>query len=595
MKIKDNKRETEYFELLKCWCDKILELQFVKTGNKRMEGGIFCPSCLMIHGRCWETLYPFLYLADKTGEEKYLTAARRLFAWGENLLCDDGSFYNDAQSTWAATTVFAAAALCEALKYHGHLLEKKEKNDWENRLKNAEKWIFKNINIGLESNINYYAATAGVLALTSNYFEEKQYLEKVKEMAWVCMQHFTKDGLFYGEGKPMNHITKRGCRPVDIGYNVDESLAFLILYAKEMEDKPMLMKLKDYLSVHMEFFLPDGGWDNSFGTRNYKWTYWGSRTTDGCQGTYGVWEETDTIFSEIAYRNLKLLKECTKEGLLYGGPDYYVHGEEACVHHSFSHAKGLAAALNSGIHNCKTMELPEEMREGVVYYQTIDTYKIQKGDYRATVTFNDFCYHKGGHASGGTMTLLWHKRLGPILAASMCQYQLIEAHNMQLSLKKDLHYSQVMGIYFQNEKGLYAQCYDYNAKQEVHETDEKIMITSIGTLVNDNQVSHESAINYKITYFFTEYEVVIEGKVMGLDSHHAEFIMPIIGRHNNKIKIQGNKLYFDKGDSILVVTACNLKVPPKKVFCLSGGFEAYECRIKTNENGEFKVIIKESE
>ena len=26
----------------------------------------------------------------------------------------------------------------------------------------------------------------------------------------------------------------------------------------------------------------DGGWDNSFGTRNNKWTYWGNRTSDGC-------------------------------------------------------------------------------------------------------------------------------------------------------------------------------------------------------------------------------------------------------------------------------------------------------------------------
>ena len=36
------------------------------------------------------------------------------------------------------------------------------------------------------------------------------------------------------------------------------------------------------LRTHMEFMLPDGAWDNSWGTRNYKWSWWGSRTSDGC-------------------------------------------------------------------------------------------------------------------------------------------------------------------------------------------------------------------------------------------------------------------------------------------------------------------------
>ena len=40
------------------------------------------------------------------------------------------------------------------------------------------------------------------------------------------------------------------------------------------------------MRTHMEFMLPDGGWDNSWGTRNYKWTWWGSRTSDGCQPAY---------------------------------------------------------------------------------------------------------------------------------------------------------------------------------------------------------------------------------------------------------------------------------------------------------------------
>jgi hypothetical protein len=31
------------------------------------------------------------------------------------------------------------------------------------------------------------------------------------------------------------------------------------------------------MDTHLEFMLHDGAWDNSWGTRNFKWTYWGNR------------------------------------------------------------------------------------------------------------------------------------------------------------------------------------------------------------------------------------------------------------------------------------------------------------------------------
>ena len=40
------------------------------------------------------------------------------------------------------------------------------------------------------------------------------------------------------------------------------------------------------METHLEFMLPDGAWDNSWGTRSFKWTYWGGRTSDGFMGGY---------------------------------------------------------------------------------------------------------------------------------------------------------------------------------------------------------------------------------------------------------------------------------------------------------------------
>lgn len=109
-----------------------------------------------------------------------------------------------------------------------------------------------------------------------------------------------ENGLLYGEGQPAEHVTKRGCRPVDIGYNAEESIPSLILYAKTVGDSKLTEKLKEILRKLLVFMLPDGAWDNSFGTRNYKWTYWGSRTSDGCQSAYGIWGDEEPVFHEAA-------------------------------------------------------------------------------------------------------------------------------------------------------------------------------------------------------------------------------------------------------------------------------------------------------
>ena len=100
-------------------------------------------------------------LADRTGEARYLDAARKLFEWSESLACDDGSIYNDGQSAWRGITVFAALSLREALHRHGQLLPAAERAAWQARLLAHGEWVHRNIRPGFESNINYYAAGAG--------------------------------------------------------------------------------------------------------------------------------------------------------------------------------------------------------------------------------------------------------------------------------------------------------------------------------------------------------------------------------------------------------------------------------------------------
>ncbi|MBR4428837.1 MAG: hypothetical protein IKS78_05720, partial [Clostridia bacterium] len=351
--------ETEYFGLLRTWLDELLTYAVDDPGHPSLDGAILCPACSVIHGRCHDAVYPLLYMAERTGERRYLDAAGKLFKWAGYMVCDDGSVYNDSQSEWCGITAFAALSYVKALSFHGQLLSGDEKKAWEERLMNMALWLNANITAGTRTNINYLAANAAAMELTGRYFKNSVFLDSARELAAAALSHISENGLIVGEGGAYGALTPKGVRPVDIGYNVEETLPSLYEYASAAGDGPAMEQVKRLARAHLEFMLPDGAWDNSMGTRNYKWTYWGGRTSDGCQALFNALGKTETVFAEAAYRNLNLLKSCT-DGLLYGGPHYKRHGELPCIHHAFCHAKVLAQALDEGVAEFERTSLPSD-------------------------------------------------------------------------------------------------------------------------------------------------------------------------------------------------------------------------------------------
>ncbi len=198
----------------------------------------------------------------------YLEGAVRVFRWGEHLLCQDGGFYNDAQSSWRGITVFQAMALYETLEKHGRILEDRERRAMEDRFARAGEWVYKNIVPGYPTNLNYFAAGAALLALLGGQYGKTQYTRQAETLFCLCRQQVGVSGLLCGEGGSIGGQDSRGNRPVDIGYNVDESLPSLLLYSRAMQDTEALEWVERQMENHLLFVLPDGGIDNSFGTRN---------------------------------------------------------------------------------------------------------------------------------------------------------------------------------------------------------------------------------------------------------------------------------------------------------------------------------------
>lgn len=583
------------YDLLKKWCDSLVNLQIINPSVPSLHGGLLCPSCARVHGRVGDAIYPLMFMAEKTGEQKYLDAAKQLYNWMDLVSYPDGSWVNDVNvSLWKGTTVFAVIALAEALMYHGHLLNPETRLAWQERIDKASEYVFSTFTMDY-GNINYPVTASYALSLAGKLLNKDRYSAKGREFAHNSLSYFTGENHFlYGEGNPKREKTPKGCYSVDLGYNVEESIPSLVQYALLTKDNEVLDMAIASLKTHAEFMLPDGGWDNSWGTRNYKWTYWGSRTSDGCQPAYALLAHKEPVFYKIALENTKLLAQCTHNGLLYGGPHYVSHGILPCIHHSFAHSKALAAILHKKeLVNPSTspekIVIPREQQYGVKFYPEIQTWLFSKGDWRGTITGYDREYTmKNGHPTGGALSMLWNTKLGPVTVASMNEYQLSEPYNMQMD-KEPFNMPLTPRFEFRDEKRKFMNISDKNATIAYEEADGKIIFKTQAHLTDQEQ-NHPAggAISCEIVYTIDNNLITIGAKITALDvSKKIRFYLPVISTNNEKIIKSEKKIEIQKSGGKLIVEAnVDMLVSDAakgRVFNFVPGMEAIPIYVVENE------------
>jgi len=583
-------------ELTATWAKTLLGLQVVDAGRPEEYGGIRCPTRRMVHGRVGDTIYPFMHMAHRTGDHKYLDACVLLFRWMENRVSQpDGSWLNEIKDNWKGTTVFTVIALCEALRYHGELMDPAFRQALRDRLMKAGDFIYTTVNIDY-GNINYPLSASYALSLLGTVQDVPRYRQRGRLLAQQALGFFSrKDGFVFGEGTPYYQASSKGCFSVDLGYNVEETLPSLALYGLLNKDEEILQQVTRSLATHMEFMLPDGGWDNSWGTRNYKWTYWGSRTSDGCQPAYALLAGRDTRFARVAWQNALLLRECTHEGLLYGGPHYLSHGVPPSVHHTFCHSKALTTVLDHGLPaagavgaasgtgggSAERVSLPRESAYGSRSFPDIQTWLVAVGDYRATVTAYDREYKAmhNGHATGGALTMLWHQRTGPLLVASMNDYQLVEAGNMQAD-EDPLSMPLTPRIELQADGVTYLSCSDLGAVVTVAGEKERVVVRVRSKLVDKDQKDPAAgAVNCHCEYVFTPEKVSLSFAHDGGAGDHIRIIVPVISRTGETVEMTGGrKMVVRKARANVAVVADQpmLRLPTtgKRVFNFVPGLEA---------------------
>ncbi|MBO9202165.1 MULTISPECIES: hypothetical protein [Niastella] len=585
------------------WAATLLGLQINDKAQGADYGGIRCPGTHHIYGRIGDTIYPFMQMARRTGDSRYLDAATGLFRWMEtNVSQPDGSWLNEITDKWKGTTAFTVIALSEAIRYHGELMDPAFKSALNERLVKAGEYILTNFNIDY-GNINYPISGAYALSLLGTIQDNPTFRAKGKMLAQQAMKFFTRNDHFvFGEGTPYYVASKKGCFSVDLGYNIEESLPNLALYGLLNKDEEVLGMVTASLQTHMEFMLPDGGWDNSWGTRNYKWTYWGSRTSDGCQPAYALLADRDPRFYRVALKNTQLLQQCTVNGLLMGGPHYNTHQVPVSVHHTFCHIKALATILDheKPAVNPAGRSIPRETAYGLRFFEDIQTWLIATGKFRATVTGYDREYKAmhNGHATGGALSLLWHEQTGPLLVASMNSYQLVEAGNMQVD--KDPHsLALTPRIELINNGVTYMNISCLDATVTTSKTGSAIIIQASSRLVDQDQNDPSQGPVYcHTTYTFTPEKITLAwrcDKVPAAYEQAIRIVVPVIAASTEKIKKQrDNQLVIQKNNILVTLHAdqplIHLPTTGDRIFNFVPGLEAIPLAI-ANQKGAIEITV----
>jgi hypothetical protein len=559
--------------LLKDWCDGMIKVQINNPSNLEEHGALGCPSCEHIHGRCMDAVYPFLYMADISGDKKYIEAAKLVMIWAENNVSqEDGSWtVIKNPKSWKGITVFGAIALAEALHYHGHVIDEGTRKAWTIRLEKAGQYIYDTFTIDF-TNINYPGTAVYGLNLIGSVLNRDDFKAKSKKLASEVKVYFTdNEGLLFGEcKKSSSKLSEKGLHGVDLGYNVEETLNSLVMYAVKEKDDELLQILTKSLNSHLEFMLPDGAWDNSWGNRMYKWSYWGSRTCDGSQPAFGMMANINPAFGTAAVKNTELLKRCTADGLIHGGPGFIEAGIPPCVHHTFTHAKPLAALLDHWDHlpeiNANT-SLPRTIADGVKHFKDLDVYLFARGDWRGTVSAYDAEYHYKydfRQASGAALGVLYHNKVGLLCAASMAEYSLVEKNNQQPQPGKDICLTPRIETFKDNT--WFTNLYDLPATVSSQDENGNIKLLANVKLKNvERAIVEETASDFNISYNSSSEKMEIIVKTDQDILEPTAFVLPIVSAANEEVKVLSeNEFTIQKPEGLVTIKA-NAQIKVKEI------------------------------
>lgn len=423
------KPKDEYLKTLYELCKALLKLQMTDPSSTHY-GAIFDPACGVFHTRAGEAVFPFAVAWKHSRRQEFLEAAISLGNWLVLQQQPEG-FWFETPDTWTGTTTDQLLMLsCTYPLLEGEL-DRQQREAWQYSIRKAADYLVEVMNQDF-AHINYSATTGASLAAAYRIVPNKRYLDKARELARLVMAKLNTEGFLEGEGDKIKGIQYG----VDLGYNVDMSLWGLALYAKLVGDESAWQVTRQALRTHLSFLYPNGALDNSWGTRSYKWTVYGSKTADGCQALFSLFAGENPIYRTAGLRNLAYLRSCVRNGLVGCGPWYWeIYEGPPCIYPTFARAKNLALALEFGdVSEGPLPPLPSDKAGWFRHFHSVDVVLVRTKGLMATVT----AYGQGmlgrskysNHPTGGSISALWGEDYDWLQLSSQSRYERQESVHM---------------------------------------------------------------------------------------------------------------------------------------------------------------------
>jgi hypothetical protein len=478
--------KTESLNTLFVFTDALYNQQ-IKDGDN--FGALRCNHCNVLHTRAGEAVYPFAVCYKNSGEEKYLQAGIELGNWLIKQQLEKGE-WKETPEEWTGTTtdqLFMLSAAYPILEEH---LTELERRLWKKSIRKAANYLVEVMSPEFAS-INYCATTTASLVFTNRITPNDIFLQKARDLAYQVIARMDEDGFICAEGGRVKGL-KYGA---DVGYEIDMSLWGLALYARMTGDEMVDDLVQKSLRNHLYFVYPNGAIDGSWGIRSNKWTVYGSATADGCQILFSLFADKDSRYRTAALRNLELLRQMHKDGIVGYGPQYYdLFDQPPCIYPTFVRAKNLAMTVEYGEQTAGiTPPLPTDEPSWVRSYPTVDVALIRSENFMATVTAYRYKDVKGmenskymHRPSGGSMSGLWVKEYGFLQTASQTEYRRWEP----------MHFPEAAGILpltsrieYRDESGYFTNLYEFDGRFTVESPKSSVAnISTQGYLKNREQM-----------------------------------------------------------------------------------------------------------
>jgi len=242
--------------------------------------------------------------------------------------------------------------------------------------------------------------------------------------------------------------------------------------------------------------------------------------------------------------------------------------------------------------------IPREIADGIKEFPEVATWLIARGPWRATVSAYDWVYKEHAQpASGGSLAVLYHEKVGLLVAASMAKYLMVEANNQQPNPEEDFALTPRVES-FQNGVW-YTNLYDLEAKVAHNESESAIRF-EIETQLQDedrNKLPGNYS-QFQLSYLFETDKVEIRAKRSSGNNSNSPsvLVIPIVSPSGETVT-QISELKIEivkKEDRVLLESNVPLRLKETekaRVFNMVPGVEAVPILADFPEGFSGEVVV----